>query len=123
MSIATFTNPTIAEHSAKVEAVDGTVVIKVDETILAKTGRAVHLFEQSARGKYPAVLYIPKNDVSNDLVPIADKSTHCPLKGDASYMSYHGEEVAWIYDRPLQDATIMANYVGFYSDKVKIEIA
>lgn len=123
MSLATFANPTVAEHKASVDAVDGTIIVSIGEIVLAETERAVHLFEQSARGKYPPVLYVPKDDVSGDLVPIADKSTHCPLKGDASYLSFDGNEVAWIYDRPLKDAAIMSNYVGFYSDKVKIGTA
>ncbi len=120
MSVATFTNPTIAEHVASIEAVDGTIVVSVGGTILCTTDKAVQLFEQSARGKYPPVLYFPKADTSTVLKPVIGRSTHCPLKGDASYFSFENQEVAWIYDRPLEDAALLADYVGFYSDKVSI---
>ena len=120
MSIAAFTNPTIAEHVARVEAVDGTIVVSVGETVLCTTDKAVRLLEQSARGKYPPVLYFPKADTSDKLTPVEGRSTHCPLKGDASYFGFDGQEVAWVYDRPLPDAALMADYVGFYSDKVNI---
>ena len=120
MSIVTFVNPTIAEHVARLDAVDGTMVVSAGETVLCTTDKAVQLFEQSARGKYPPVFYFPKADTSETLEPVAGRSTHCPLKGDASYFSFEGQEVAWIYDRPLPGAALLADYVGFYSDKVNI---
>ena len=123
MSVTTITNPASTEHFATLEPVDGTMIVSVGDTVLCKSDRALRLSETSARGKYPRVLYFPKDDASHQLAPVKGRSTHCPLKGDASYLSFDGEEVAWIYDRPLQSASILAEYIGFYSDKVTISKA
>jgi len=123
MSTQTITNPTNADHFATLEAVEDTLVVSVGETVLCKTNKAMRVSEQSPRGKYPTVLYFPKGDTSDALVSVKGRSTHCPLKGDASYLSFEGDEVAWIYDRPLPSSALLADFVGFYSDKVKISKA
>ena len=120
MSIATFANPSNAEHVATIEAVDGTLVVSVGETIICSSDKAVRLLEQSPKGKYPPVLYFPTADTSDVLKQVSGRTSHCPLKGDASYFSIDGQEVAWIYDRPLKDAALLAEYIGFFSDKVNI---
>ena len=121
MNSTVISNPANAAHFATVEPIHGTITVSVGDTILCKTENAIQLSETSPRGKYPSVLYFPKADTSDSMQLIAGHTSHCPLKGDASYYSFKGEEIGWIYDRPLPSAPMLADYVGFYTDKVNIK--
>lgn len=114
------TNPGNAEHKASIRSLDKTVTVASDDIELARSDNAIIVSEQSSRDAYPPVIYIPLDDVSSQLKPVEDKTTHCPLKGDASYFSFNGMEVAWSYDRPLQGSRILKNYAAFYADRVTI---
>ena len=57
-----------------------------------------------------------------------DRSTHCPLKGDAEYFDLvirEGDvlatEIAWSYPEPPDFASALAGRIAFYADKVTIE--
>lgn len=123
MSKKIITNPSNPEHFAIIEPIEGTMTVSVGDTVLCETTKAIRLIETGPRGKYPTVLYFPKGDLSEALQIVPGRSTHCPLKGDASYLSFNKEEVAWNYDRPLSGAEFIAEYAGFYSDKVNIKKA
>ena len=55
-----------------------------------------------------------------------NKSTYCPLKGDASYFSIPDtpgmENCAWSYEESLEFSKPIKGLIAFYGDKVKIEI-
>jgi uncharacterized protein (DUF427 family) len=114
------TNPDNSEHKASISSLDKTVTVASDGIELARSDNAIIVSEQSSSGAYPPVIYIPIDDVSSRLTPVEDKTSHCPLKGDASYFSFNGMEVAWSYDRPLQGSQILKNYAAFYADRVTI---
>src|SRR5689334_4351247 len=60
------------------------------ETVI-DTVRGALLYESSL----PPVLYVPLEDVRQDLIEPTEHSTHCPFKGDASYWTVRaGERVA-----------------------------
>ncbi|WP_160316296.1 DUF427 domain-containing protein [Ahrensia marina] len=99
---------------------DKTVTVASDGIELARSDNAIIVSEQSSRGAYPPVIYIPLDDVSSRLTPVEDKTTYCPLKGDASYFTFNGREVAWSYDRPLEGSQILKNYTAFYADRATI---
>jgi uncharacterized protein (DUF427 family) len=65
------------------------------------------------------VYYFPEADVSSDLLEPTDHSTHCPLKGDASYWTIRvgertSENSAWAYRDPIAAARFLAGFVAFY---------
>jgi uncharacterized protein (DUF427 family) len=69
------------------------------------------------------VLYVPLEDVRQDLLTPTDHSTHCPFKGEASYWSVRaGDRVAenavWGYPKPLAPAPWLAGRVAFYWDRM-----
>ena len=56
-------------------------------------------------------LYVPREDVRDDLLEATDHTTHCPFKGDASYWSVRaGDRVAenavWGYPEPLEESAL-----------------
>lgn len=101
--------------------------------VLAETTRGLNLRE----GKYPDVVYIPREDVLMRHFERSEQSTHCPFKGDASYFDVDagksGEgsndsdegsrsEVAWSYETPFDQMQAIRDHFAFYSDRVEIEI-
>ena len=89
--------------------------------VLAETTRGLKLRE----GSYPAVVYVPREDVNMDRLAASDLSTHCPFKGDANYFrdgdDSAGEEVAWSYETPFDQMEAIRGHVAFYSDRVTLE--
>ncbi len=65
------------------------------------------------------VYYFPQADVRMDLMHSTDHSTHCPLKGAASYWTIRVgertvENAAWAYRDPIDEARPLAGFVAFY---------
>lgn len=120
MATTTVHNPGNEAHFMHVKPARQRIRVRKGEHVLAETTAALRVME-TGREPYDPVLYIPRSDVSPALQPLPGKSTHCPLKGDASYLTLDGDEVAWSYDRPLEGAELIRDYVAFYPDKVAIE--
>ena len=60
--------------------------VSLNGEVLAQTTRGLNLRE----GKYPAVVYVPRDDVDMERLAPSDLSTHCPFKGDANYFRCAG---------------------------------
>src|SRR3954467_14500146 len=78
------------------------VVVEHDGTVLADTRRAVELDETGL----PTRFYVPREDVQVDLQP-SDTTSHCPFKGDATYVSADGvSDAFWVYEDPNKEAAL-----------------
>lgn len=71
----------------------------------------------------PPMLYVPSEDVRQDLLEPTDHSTHCPFKGDASYWTIRAgskiaENALWGYPEPIESASWLLGYVAPYWDKM-----
>ena len=111
-------NPGNPNHLMVVRPVRRTVRVYVGDTLIAETRNALRVMEMG-KSLYDPAFYIPVSDVVVHLDPV-DKSTHCPLKGDASYRAFNGSEIAWTYDRPLEGARQLEGHLAFWPDKVRI---
>ena len=99
-----------------------------DGKVLAETTAGLNMRE----GKYPAVVYFPREDVFMQHLQRTNHSTHCPFKGDASYFDVgasengaDGEairEVAWSYETPFDQMRAIRGHLAFYVDRVELEI-
>lgn len=116
----TIRNPDNDDHFARIKPAGRRVRVLRGDAVLADSSAASRLIE-NGRDLYDPVFYIPASDVTAELDPVSGKSTHCPLKGDAAYLSHLGEEIAWTYDRPLAGSSVLEGLVAFYADKVVIE--
>ncbi|MFI6674035.1 DUF427 domain-containing protein [Kribbella sp. NPDC050470] len=99
------------------------VVVKAGDQVIADTRDALSLQEAS----YPAVQYIPRDDVDLTLLERTDHHTYCPYKGDASYYSVlpagqTGVNAVWTYEQPYDAVADIREYLAFYPDKVSVEI-
>lgn len=90
---------------------------------IASSARALALYE----GNYPAVQYIPRDDVNMSLLTRTSHTTHCPYKGDAAYYSLQvGSQqeanVVWTYEQPLERVEAIKGYLAFYPDRTEIRV-
>ena len=86
--------------------------------VLAESARAVELDETGLPTRY----YLPREDVRVDLLMPSETTSHCPFKGDATYMSAPGAKDAfWIYEAPSEeDAKPIAGMLAPWPGRVDV---
>lgn len=107
------------DHPITVEPDTARVVVTVAGRVIADTRNALVLREAS----YPAVYYIPRNDVEMTLLERTDHTTYCPYKGDCAYYSIPigGERAVnavWTYESPYAAVKEIAQHLAFYPNRV-----
>jgi uncharacterized protein (DUF427 family) len=113
-----------ADHPITIAPTGARVVVWVNGEVVADTTAAQQLQEST----YPAVQYIPFDDVVPGLLSRTDTSTYCPYKGDASYYNVTTtagdtvEDVVWTYEQPYPAVAAIAGHVAFYPDKADIRV-
>src|SRR3977135_163159 len=88
-------------HPICIERNPARVVVSVAGRVIADTGNALALREAD----YPAVQYIPREDVDLTQLERANHATYCPYKGDCNYYSIPAGEkksvnAVWTYENP-----------------------
>jgi len=111
----------MADH-IKIRPAAGTWVVRAGGAVLGESKNALELSE----GDYPAVIYIPRNDIAMAFLDASDTKSHCPYKGDASYYSIiakSGEikDAAWSYEDPKEGLEAIKGHLAFYTDRVAVE--
>src|SRR5437879_13569825 len=71
------------DHPISIERNPARVIVSVAGHVVADTRNAVTLREAD----YPAVQYIPREDVDLSQLERTDHATYCPYKGDCNYYS------------------------------------
>jgi uncharacterized protein (DUF427 family) len=97
------------------------VQVDYDGHAIADTRRALTLQEST----YPAVLYIPREDVSMDYLTRTERHTYCPYKGEASYFTIlmdgrFAENAVWSYEDPYPAMAQIKDHLAFYPNQVAI---
>jgi uncharacterized protein (DUF427 family) len=95
------------------------IQVAYEGVTLADTTRATLLFETPLPPRY----YVPREDVSMDLLERSDSHTVCAYKGRASYWSARVgdallEDIAWSYEDPLHDAAPVRDLIAFYTERL-----
>ena len=72
--------------------------------------------------RLPVRFYLPAEDVRTDLLQPSDKQTFCAYKGQASYWSLDGEDVAWTYVEPLREAAEVTGRVAFFNEHADVVV-
>jgi uncharacterized protein (DUF427 family) len=113
-----------AEHPITINPTGQHVVIRVHGDVVADTHRALQLQEST----YPAVQYIPFDDVVSEVLTRTDTSTYCPFKGEAAYYSVTTaagdtvDDAIWFYEQPYPAVAAIAGHVAFYPDKAEVTV-
>jgi len=114
-------SPGNPEHYMVLEPVEGRVRVFAGDRLIADTDAAIRVLEVG-RKVYEPVVYVPAQALEVALEPV-ERTSHCPLKGDASYYALDGEEIAWSYRSPLGFADQLAGRYAFWATKVRFEHA
>ena len=107
------------DHPITIEGNPKRIVVSIGGTIVADSRRALTLHEEG----YPAVQYIPREDVDMTLLERSAHTTYCPYKGECSYFSIplcgkRGINAVWTYENPYDAVAPIRNHLAFYSDRV-----
>jgi uncharacterized protein (DUF427 family) len=94
-------------------------VVTVGGKVVADSRNALTLREAA----YPAVQYIPRQDVDMAQLARSEHTSYCPYKGDASYYSIPagGEKsvnAVWTYEEAYSAVAPIKDHVAFYPDRV-----
>jgi uncharacterized protein (DUF427 family) len=107
------------DHPISIQPNPARVVVSVAGRVVADTRNALTLREAD----YPAVQYIPREDVDFSQLERTDHATYCPYKGDCSYYSVpaggkKSVNAVWSYDDPYPAVAQIRERVAFYPDRV-----
>jgi len=108
-----------ADHPITIEPNPTRVVVSLAGRVIADTTAALTLREAA----YPAVLYIPRQDVDMALLARTDHATYCPYKGDCAYYSIplggaRSVNAVWTYEGPFPAVAAIKDHLAFYPDRV-----
>jgi uncharacterized protein (DUF427 family) len=112
------------EHPITVTPTGSRVVVRVSGRVVADSANALTLQEAD----YPAVQYIPMDDVDKAVLRPTETTSYCPFKGDASYYSVDLDgdvvsDVIWSYQNPYPAVAEIAGHTAFYPDRADITVA
>jgi uncharacterized protein (DUF427 family) len=107
------------DHPISIQHNPARVVVSVAGRVIADTRNSLTLREAD----YPAVQYIPREDVDLTQLKRTDHATYCPYKGDCSYYSVPAGEkksvnAVWTYENPYPAVAQIKGHVAFYPDRV-----
>jgi len=96
------------------------VSVEAGGKVLAESDRAMELDETGL----PTRFYLPREDVRTDLLEPSETTSHCPFKGDATYLSAPGvRDAFWVYEAPSEtDAQPIAGMLAPWPGRVEVLI-
>ena len=101
-------------HTLYFEPYERRMRAELDGETVIDTVRGMLLYESNIG----PVLYVPREDVREDLITRTTHTSHCPFKGDATYWSVGDHEnVLWGYEEPIESAEWLRGYVAPYWDR------
>lgn len=115
---AAIRNPDNPAHLMVIKDVPRRIRIYQGASLLADSHHALRVLE-IGKSFYDPVIYVPQADLKTRL-GFVDKSSHCPIKGEASYVSHDGEEIGWVYKTPVPMAAKLAYCYAFWPSKVRL---
>jgi len=107
------------DHPITIDHNPNRVVVSIAGKVVADTRAALTLREAA----YPAVLYIPRQDVEMSLLQRTDHATYCPYKGNCAYFSIpaggdRAVNAVWTYEAPYAAVAEIKDHLAFYPDRL-----
>jgi uncharacterized protein (DUF427 family) len=107
------------DHPIAIEPNAKRVRVTFNGKVVAESDRSLVMRE----GKYPPVVYVPREDADASLLERTDHSTYCPYKGNASYFSIRAgdrvsENAIWTYEQPYSAVGVIKDCLAFYPNRV-----
>ncbi len=109
-SVWDYPRPALAQPSS------ARILVKLGETVIANTCRAMRTIETS----HPPSYYIPRDDIVAGALVSAEGSSYCEWKGHARYFDViaggeRRERAAWSYPDPTAGFLSLRDHVAFYA--------
>ena len=108
-------------HYAVIDKYNRKLSIKYKNEVIAQTENAL-IVKEVGKGVYDPVFYIPKEDIRIKLVEEADRKSHCPIKGDATYWNIEDDfsenYFAWSYEEALPRSKKLQGLIAFNIDYI-----
>jgi len=106
----------------KIRPAGGTWVVRAGGAVIGESKNALELVE----GDYPAVIYIPREDLAMAFLEQTETTSTCPHKGQATYYSIiakSGEivDAGWSYENPIDGMEQIKGHLAFYPGKAAVE--
>src|SRR5260370_42319345 len=106
------------DHPISIQPNPDRVVVSVAGRAVADTDNTLTLREAD----YPAVQYIPREDVDFSQLERTDHTTYCPYTGDCNYSSVLAGgrkcvNAVWSYEDPFPAVAQIKGHVAFYPDR------
>ena len=109
--------PLTRAHRIETRPCTRTVRVEHDGDVLAQSARALELHERGLPVRY----YLPREDVRMDVLLPSPTRSHCPFKGDASYLSAPGARDAfWFYERPIDGREDITGLIAPWPGRVDV---
>ena len=110
-------------HDIEITSGTDQVVVRIKDTIVATSSRALALAETGLPTRY----YLPAADVKMDLLRSSTTTSHCPFKGDAVYWSVDigdglAEDIVWSYPEPFPKVEQIMGMLAFWTEKPGITL-
>jgi uncharacterized protein (DUF427 family) len=107
------------DHPISIQRNPARVVVSAAGRVVADTGNALTLREAD----YPAIQYIPREDVDFSQLERTGHASYCPYKGECSYYSVpaggrKSVNAVWTYEDPYPAVAQIRGHVAFYPDRV-----
>ena len=107
------------EHRIDVEPHRLRVRVGFAGETIADSERALRVRES----RHDPVVYVPREDVRQELLEKTDHTTYCPFKGHASYYSIRvgdrvSENAIWSYEDPYDEVAPLKDCMAFYLERV-----
>lgn len=110
-------------HYAVIDPYNRKLTIKYKNEVIAETTDAF-ILKEVGKGVYDPTFYIPKEDLKIKLALEAERQSHCPIKGDATYWNVEGDFTdnyfAWSYEEALPRAKKINGHVAFNMDYITL---
>ncbi|WP_245718016.1 DUF427 domain-containing protein [Nocardia miyunensis] len=108
------------DYRVDVHRVRNLIRVTLGDRVLAETSAGLLVAEQD----HGIAFYLPQDDVRFDLLTSDPTTSRCPFKGNARYWrAIDGDQpIAWEYAEPYAEVALIRGHIGFYQDRVRLEV-
>ena len=101
-------------HFAKTTVSERTWQVFFNQELILESSHAIELREHYDGKDFDPVIYFPESDIAELNTLKTAKTTHCPIKGDASYWNFRdAENGIWSYQAPYPQVSQIKNHYAF----------
>lgn len=105
-------------HFATTKPAGASYQVYLDQELILESETAILLDEHLKGDDLASVVYFPESDISGLDTSPSSLTTHCPIKGDASYLNFRDiENGLWCYADPVAGVLPIKGHYAFDQSK------